>query len=121
MSGLVLVKSSRIWYLRTLIEQRDANRSTRPRAQKTTMKKDIHPAYHDINITMTDGSTHVFRSTMGKPGDSMRLDIDYKSHAAWTGAQNNTFRAGRLDSFNKKFAGFGMPTGPKEKSAEGTK
>ncbi len=119
----MLVKSNRTLYLRSLIEQRDAARSAgpRPKTQTRTMKKDIHPAYHDINITMTDGSMHVFRSTMGKPGDSMRLDIDYKSHAAWTGAQNNTFRAGRLDSFNKKFAGFGMPTGPKEKSVEGTK
>ena len=51
------------------------------------MKKDIHPDYHEINIVMTDGSSFQTRSTYGKPGDTLRLDIDPKSHPAWTGVQ----------------------------------
>jgi large subunit ribosomal protein L31 len=83
------------------------------------MKKDIHPDYHDVNIILTDGTAHTFRSTMGKAGDSLRLDVDYKSHPAWTGGSQQIMRAGRLDSFNKKFASFGAATSIKQ--AEGNK
>ena len=49
------------------------------------MKKDIHPDYHEITLVMTDGSERKTRSTMGKPGDVLKLDIDPKTHPAWTG------------------------------------
>ena len=49
------------------------------------MKKDIHPDYHEITVIMTDGSKYKTRSTMGKAGDTLKLDIDPKSHPAWTG------------------------------------
>jgi large subunit ribosomal protein L31 len=80
------------------------------------MKKDIHPEYGNINIIMTDGSAHTFRSTIGKEGASLRLDIDYKSHPAWTGGSQQILRAGQLDRFNKKFANFGIASGPQEKA-----
>ena len=71
------------------------------------MKADIHPDYHEINIVMTDGSTFNTRSCMGKPGDTLRLDIDPKSHPAWTGGQQQLMdRGGRVSRFQKKFAGF---------------
>ena len=44
------------------------------------MKKDIHPKYHEINVVMTDGSTFKTRSTWGKEGDTLKLEIDSKSH-----------------------------------------
>ena len=46
------------------------------------MKKDIHPDYHEITIQMTDGSTFTTRSTWGSAGDTMKLDIDPKTHPA---------------------------------------
>jgi large subunit ribosomal protein L31 len=49
------------------------------------MKAKIHPDYHEINVVMTDGSKFTTRSTYGKPGDTLHLDIDPKSHPAWTG------------------------------------
>ena len=49
------------------------------------MKKDIHPEYHEITVVMTDGSEFTTRSTWGEPGDSLKLDIDPKTHPAWTG------------------------------------
>ncbi len=52
------------------------------------MKPEIHPDYHPITIVMTDGSTYETRSTYGKAGDTLRLDIDPKSHPAWTGASS---------------------------------
>lgn len=72
------------------------------------MKKDIHPDYHDITVIMTDGSSFTTRSTWGKPGDSMRLDIDPKSHPAWTGVQKLLDTAGQIAKFNKRFAQFGL-------------
>ena len=49
------------------------------------MKKKIHPNYHKIKVVMTDGTDFETMSTWGKEGDTLKLDIDPKSHAAWTG------------------------------------
>ena len=71
------------------------------------MKEGIHPDYHEITIVMTDGTTYQTRSTYGKAGDTLRLDIDPKSHPAWTGGQQQLLdRGGRLSRFQKKFSGF---------------
>ena len=72
------------------------------------MKPDIHPNYHEINVVMTDGSTFKTRSTYGKPGDTLRLDIDPKSHPAWTGVQKLLDTGGQIAKFNKRFANFGL-------------
>ena len=72
------------------------------------MKQDIHPDYHEINIVMTDGSTYTTRSTYGKLGDSLRLDIDSKSHPAWTGQHRLIDSGGQVAKFNKRFAGIGL-------------
>jgi large subunit ribosomal protein L31 len=73
------------------------------------MKKDIHPDYHEITVQMTDGSTFTTRSTWGNPGDTLRLDIDSKSHPAWTGgAQRLIDTGGQLAKFNKRFEKFGL-------------
>ena len=79
----------------------------RLRARKLTMKQDIHPAYHTIKVVMTDGSEFTTRSTWGKEGDVLHLDIDPKSHPAWTGGQQQIMdRGGRVSRFQKKFSGF---------------
>ena len=71
------------------------------------MKKGIHPDYHEINVVMTDGTSFKTRSTMGKAGDTIRLDIDPKSHPAWTGGSAQIMdRGGRVSRFQKKFEGF---------------
>ncbi|HYD29729.1 MAG TPA: 50S ribosomal protein L31 [Azospirillaceae bacterium] len=72
------------------------------------MKADIHPDYHEINVVMTDGTTFQTRSTMGKAGDTIRLDIDPKSHPAWTGVQKLIDTGGQIAKFNKRFANFGI-------------
>tara|TARA_B100000768_G_scaffold75330_1_gene72008 strand:+ start:152 stop:379 length:228 start_codon:yes stop_codon:yes gene_type:complete len=74
------------------------------------MKKDIHPEYHDINIVMTDGTEYVTRSTMGKEGDTLKLDIDPKSHPAWTGQHRILDSGGQVARFNKRFSGLGIKT-----------
>lgn len=71
------------------------------------MKPDIHPEYHEIKIVMTDGTEFSTRSCYGKPGDTLRLDIDPKSHPAWTGVQRVMDTGGQIAKFNRKFAGIG--------------
>ena len=67
------------------------------------MKKKIHPNYHKINVQMTDGSKFETMSTWGKEGDTLKLDIDPKSHSAWTGGTQNILDKGRVSKYNKKF------------------
>ena len=68
------------------------------------MKKDIHPDYHEITVIMTDGTEYKTRSTMGKAGDTLKLDIDPKSHFAWTGGAQKILDKGRVSKYNKKFS-----------------
>tara|TARA_B110000196_G_C20616455_1_gene417566 strand:- start:188 stop:421 length:234 start_codon:yes stop_codon:yes gene_type:complete len=70
------------------------------------MKKKIHPNYHTIKVVMTDGSHFETRSTWGKEGDTLKLDIDSKSHSAWTGGTQKLMDKGRISKFNKKFVNF---------------
>jgi large subunit ribosomal protein L31 len=76
-------------------------------ARRSDMKPDIHPNYHTVKVIMTDGTEFTTRSTYGKEGDAIHLDIDPKSHPAWTGGQQQLLdRGGRLSRFQKKFSGF---------------
>ena len=74
------------------------------------MKPSIHPDYHEITIVMTDGTEFKTRSTYGHAGDTLRLDIDPKSHPAWTGHHRLVDSGGQVAKFNKKFAGIGTRT-----------
>ncbi|MGL4727777.1 MAG: 50S ribosomal protein L31 [Bosea sp. (in: a-proteobacteria)] len=68
------------------------------------MKADIHPNYHTIKVVMTDGTEYLTRSTYGKEGDTLNLDIDPKTHPAWTGGtQHMLDRGGRVSRFNSRF------------------
>ena len=40
------------------------------------MKSGTHPDYHMITVQMTDGTTFQTRSTWGKEGDTLHLEID---------------------------------------------
>lgn len=51
-------------------------------------KPGIHPDYHVIKVQMTDGTVFETRSTWGKEGDTLVLEIDPKSHPAWTGGRS---------------------------------
>lgn len=71
------------------------------------MKKDIHPDYHTIKVVMTDGTEFVTRSTYGSEGDVLNLDIDPRTHPAWTGGDRQLMdRGGRVSRFKNKYAGF---------------
>ncbi len=68
------------------------------------MKKEIHPKYHKIEIQLTDGSTFQTRSTFGKEGETLKLDIDPLSHPAWTGENSKMLDSdGQVAKFQKRF------------------
>lgn len=71
------------------------------------MKKDVHPDYHEITVVMTDGTTYKTRSTYGKEGDTLTLDIDPLTHPAWTGGQQRLVdTGGQLSRFHRRFRDF---------------
>ncbi len=70
------------------------------------MKKNIHPNYHTIKVEMTDGTQFETKSTWGKEGEVLKLEIDPKSHAAWTGGKQKLMDKGRISKFNKRFQNF---------------
>ena len=72
------------------------------------MKKGIHPHYHEVTVIMTDGEEFKIHTTMGKAGDVVRLEIDPKSHPAWTGVHRLIDSGGQLARFNKRFEGLGV-------------
>ncbi len=71
------------------------------------MKKDIHPDYHEIKVVMTDGSEYTTRSTLGKPGEVLKLEVDPKTHPAWTGVHRLLGSGGQLSKFQSRFKGLG--------------
>ena len=73
------------------------------------MKAEIHPDYHVVDVKLTDGSTVQMKSTWGKEGDTLTLDIDPSSHPAWTGGSSRLMdTGGRVSKFKKKYEGLGF-------------
>ena len=73
------------------------------------MKSDTHPDYHKITVQMTDGTTFETRSTWGSEGDTLVLEVDPKTHPAWTGSNRNLLQeGGRVARFNKRFGGLSL-------------
>ena len=70
------------------------------------MRADIHPNYHEITVKTTDGTEIKMRSSWGKEGDSIQLDIDPSAHPAWTGGGHRLMdTGGRVSKFKKKYEG----------------
>lgn len=73
------------------------------------MKTEIHPEYHFIDVKFTDGTVVKMKSTWGKEGDQMALDIDPLAHPAWTGGNAKLMdTGGRVSKFKNKYAGLGF-------------
>lgn len=73
-------------------------------------KAGIHPDYHKVTIVMTDGTRYDSRSTYGKEGDVIQLDVDPKTHPAWVGGSQMRV-TGRVEKFNDRFAGLSFAGG----------
>ncbi|MDP4709142.1 MAG: 50S ribosomal protein L31 [Rickettsiaceae bacterium] len=68
------------------------------------MKKDIHPAYKKLTITV--GKDEFITASTLKSGEIL-MDIDYRKHPAWNkGAANVVNQSNKnVSDFNKKFGG----------------
>ena len=70
------------------------------------MKKNLHPNYHTIKVEMTDGTQFETKSTWGSEGEVLKLEIDPKSHPAWTGGKASINDSeGQVARFEKRFKG----------------
>jgi large subunit ribosomal protein L31 len=78
-------------------------------SKEFAVKPDTHPDYHMIKIQMTDGTVYETRSTWGKEGDVMQLEIDPLAHPAWTGGRGQMLdTGGQVARFNKRFGGLSL-------------
>jgi len=68
------------------------------------MKKGIHPQYHDVTVVCACGNTFKSRSTY--KSDVLHLEICSNCHPFFTGKQRLVDSAGRVERFQKKYAGF---------------
>ncbi|MFT4994648.1 MAG: large subunit ribosomal protein L31 [Paraglaciecola sp.] len=66
------------------------------------MKQDIHPDYQDMTASCSCGNKITVRSTLKK---NINLDVCSACHPFYTGKQRNIDTGGRVDKFNKRFAG----------------
>ena len=65
------------------------------------MKKKIHPDYVECQVTCACGESFTTRATAPK----MHLDICSACHPFYTGKQKFVDTAGRVEKFQRKFAG----------------
>ena len=66
------------------------------------MRTEIHPEYAETTVTCSCGSTFVTRST--KPG-AMSVELCNECHPFFTGRQKLVDTGGRVERFQKRYAG----------------
>ncbi|MBL4700233.1 MAG: 50S ribosomal protein L31 [Phycisphaeraceae bacterium] len=65
------------------------------------MKKDIHPNYVDCEVSCACGNKFSTHST----NEKIHVDICNECHPFFTGKQKFVDTAGRVEKFQRKFAG----------------
>lgn len=66
------------------------------------MKAGIHPEYAEITATCSCGNVIKTSSTQAK---DIHIDVCSNCHPFYTGKQKTADTGGRIDRFNKRFAG----------------
>lgn len=66
------------------------------------MKKDIHPDYHEVQVTCTCGTVFSTRSTIGS--GAIRSDVCSQCHPFYTGKQKILDTGGRVARFEARYA-----------------
>ncbi len=81
------------------------------------MKKDIHPKYKPLEVTLADGSKVQMKSTLSS--DSFTSDVDSSNHPFYTGKRQFVDTAGRVEKFQRKYGKRGGATAePEAEKAE---
>jgi large subunit ribosomal protein L31 len=68
------------------------------------MKSETHPDYHEVQIVCACGSSFQTRSTY--KDNVLHVEICSNCHPFFTGKQKLVDSAGRVERFNRKYAGF---------------
>ncbi len=63
------------------------------------MKKELHPEYHEIEVSCACGNTIKTRSTLPE----MKVEICSACHPFFTGKQKLVDSAGRVERFQKRY------------------
>ncbi|MFT7387288.1 MAG: large subunit ribosomal protein L31 [Candidatus Endobugula sp.] len=66
------------------------------------MQENIHPKYAEMTATCSCGNVIKTSSTLSK---NIHLDVCSACHPFYTGKQKTADTGGRIDRFNKRFAG----------------
>ena len=69
------------------------------------MKADIHPRYEEITARCSCGNEIKTRSTLSQ---DITIDVCSRCHPFFTGKQKIVDSGGRVDRFNKRFAGHSL-------------
>lgn len=88
------------------LNDKNALHSRARKKRERKMKADAHPDYHEITVVMTDGTEYKTRSTYGKEGDVLRLDVDPLTHPAWQGGTGQVVEKGQLSKFENRYGSF---------------
>jgi len=80
----------------------EAVATQRPIPERNTMKKDIHPAYVETQVTCTCGNTFTTRSTA--TSGSLHADVCSNCHPFYTGKQKILDTGGRVARFQARYA-----------------
>jgi large subunit ribosomal protein L31 len=62
------------------------------------MKPDIHPTYHQAQVTCVCGNTF----TVGSTAESIRVEVCSNCHPFYTGTQNIVDTAGQVERFQRR-------------------
>jgi large subunit ribosomal protein L31 len=81
------------------------------------MQADIHPDYHDTEVTCGCGNSFTTRSTRKE----LKVDICNACHPFYTGKLKFVDTAGRIEKFKNKFANAGYASLGKGKKAKADK
>jgi large subunit ribosomal protein L31 len=88
-----------------------AKKADKAKVEKAATANDSskHPTQHEVTIQMTDGTKFNIKTTWGKPGEVLKLDVDPKNHPAWQENSKSFINVNddRINKFKKKFGDFG--------------
>jgi len=75
--------------------------------RENTVKANLHPMYHKVEVQCACGNRFETRSTSA----SVHVEICAKCHPYFTGKQRLVDTQGRVDRFRKKYAAEKTPSG----------
>lgn len=78
------------------------------------MRTDIHPTYGDTTVMCSCGNRFITRST--KPGE-LHVELCNECHPFFTGRQKLVDSGGRVEKFQKRYAGSGYGSRKKKGAA----